>query len=75
MCPPMLEYIDAILVPYMTKKKQELNLSPDTPGLCIFDEFASHRCVEFKQKLDENNIKYVFVPCTDQLQTLDVAVN
>ena len=73
----MLECIDAIIVPYMTRKKQELNLSLDTPALCIFDVFASQRCDEFLHKLDENNIKYVFVPvgCTGQLQPLDVAVN
>lgn len=52
----MLEYVDAIIVPYMTKKRNELTLSPDASGLCVLDVIASHRCDEFLHKLGEHDI-------------------
>ena len=48
----MLEYVDEVLVPYMARQREQLNLSPTAPGLCIFDVFASHRCEDFLQRLD-----------------------
>ena len=73
----MLEYIEKILDPYMARQREQLGLSPDAPGLCIFDVFAAHRCDEFLQSLREHNIRYVMVPagCTGSLQPLDVATN
>ena len=53
----MLEYIEKILDPYMARQREQLSLSPDAPGLCIFDVFAAHRCDEFLQSLREHNIR------------------
>ena len=62
----MLEYIDEVLVPYIARQREQLILSPTAPGLCFFDVFASHRYEDFLQRLEEHNLKYVFVPagCT-----------
>lgn len=73
----MLEYVDAVLAPYMMKQREHLGLAQDAVGLCIFDVFATHRCDAFLKKLEENHMKCIFVPagCTGQLQPLDVSVN
>ena len=73
----MLEYADKVLKPYMEHQRQKLSLSAETPGLCIFDVFAAHRCKEFTKALDEGGIKHVFIPagCTGLLQPLDISVN
>ena len=70
----MLEYVDAVLAPYMTKQREQLSLAEDAVGLCIFDVFAAHRSEEFLRKLDANHMRYIFVPawCTGPL---DVSVN
>ena len=49
----------------------------DQKALCLFDVFAAHRTNSFKDELDDNDIKIIFVPasCTDELQSLDVAGN
>ena len=59
------------------KQRERLDLPEDTPGLCILDVFAAHRCAEFLQKFDAYNLKCVFVPagCTGMLQPLDVSIN
>ena len=73
----MLEYVDTILSPRMTKRREQLHLEPDAFGLCILDVFAAHRCADFLAKLEAHHIKCVFVPpgCTGQLQPLDVSTN
>ena len=45
--------------------------------LCIFDVFAAHRTESFMEKLEQNNIKFRFVPasCTGELQPLDLSGN
>ena len=52
----MLEYVDKILSPHMTKQREELGLEETAAGLCIFDIFAAYRCEDFLVKLEENNI-------------------
>ena len=47
----MLEYVDTVLAPYMTKQRERLGLAEDAFGLCIFDVFAAHRCEEFLKSL------------------------
>ena len=73
----MLEYIEKVLVPYMSEQRRLLNLESEAPALCIFDVFAAHRCKSFLEKLEACNIKYAFIPagCTGQLQPLDVFIN
>ena len=43
----MLEYVDCILAPHMTKQREELTLAPNAAGLCILDIFAAHSYKEF----------------------------
>ena len=73
----MLEFIDTVLVPFMVKQREKLQLPPDQAGLAIFDVFAVHRTDAVLKRLEECNIKQVFIPggCTGELQPLDVAVN
>jgi hypothetical protein len=73
----MLEYVDAVLMPFFAKQKQTLGLDETQKSLLILDVFASHRTPEFLQKLQESNICVVFIPpgCTGELQPLDVGFN
>ena len=72
----MLEYVDSILVPYLTKTRVQQYLSEEQVALLICDVFAAHRCV-FLDKLEANHIKVVYIPagCTGELQLLDISVN
>ena len=73
----MLEYIDKVLVPYVTQTRQKLELAMDHPALALFDVFKAHRCDTVLEKLRQNHINQVFIPagCTGELQPLDVSVN
>ena len=73
----MLEYIDQVLVPYVSHARQELELADDHPALTIFDVFCAHRCESFLRILRTHNIHQVFMPggCTGELQPLDLSVN
>lgn len=73
----MLEYIDKVLVPYVTQTRQKLELAMDHPALALFDVFKAHRCDTVLEKLRQNHIHQVFIPagCTGELQPLDVSVN
>ena len=73
----MLEYVNKIIIPYVTEMRQKLKLSNDHSALVIFDIFKG-QCTESVFKLlDDNNIIYVLVPAntTDKLQPLDLSVN
>ena len=68
----MLEYIDKVLVPYLTKKRQELELATDHPALVLFNAILFLKnCVRIII------IHQIFIPagCTGELQPLDVSVN
>ena len=73
----MLEFIETVLVPFMVKQREKLQLPPDQASLAIFDVFATHRTDAVLKKLEECNIKQVFIPggCTGELQHIDIAVN
>ena len=73
----MLEYVDQVLVPYVSHTRQELELADDHCAFAIFDVFHAHRCDSFLKKLSSHNIYQVFVPagCTGELQPLDLSVN
>ncbi|CAG2215564.1 unnamed protein product [Mytilus edulis] len=73
----MLHYIEHLLVPYVTDKRDELDLPLKQPALAIFDVFSAHRHASVLDALHRANIKVVYVPagCTDQLQPLDLRVN
>lgn len=73
----MLEYIDSIIIPYVSDTRRKLDLAPDHPALALFDVFAAHRCDTVLEKLKSNHIHQIFVPasCTGELQPLDVGFN
>ena len=73
----MLQYIEKIVIPYISKKKEELWLPPDHPSLAIFDVFQGQCTESVCSLLQQNNIHFVTVPAntTDKLQPLDVRVN
>lgn len=73
----VLQYIDNILVPNVTRLRSEEGLAADQEALLIFDTFSGHLTVGVKQKLASNHINYVMVPpnLTNRFQPLDVSVN
>lgn len=70
-------YVDTILNPYMTKKREELGLPDDQQGLIILDVFKAHQVMVVIEAMHEKNMCTVFVPgcCTGELQPLDLSVN
>ena len=71
-----LQYIDKILLPYVTKTRKEQKLPPNQCCIVIFDRFKAQCTATVLQVLEENNILALVPPhCTDRLQPLDIAVN
>ena len=73
----MKDYIHNIILPYVTRKRDELKLTPDYPALILFDNFKAQCTSPLLQTLDDNNIVVLLIPpnCTDRLQPLDISVN
>ena len=73
----MKTYLTDVLLPYVTKKRNELKLPENHRALVIFDQFKGQVTASIFCLLEENNISFVLVPanCTDQLQPLDISVN
>ena len=73
----MEEYIETILVPYITATRQELGLSSTHPALALFDVFRGQCTDKILSLLEKNSIHFVNVPAntTDRLQPLDISVN
>ena len=71
------DYTVKIIVPYITEKKTELELSPDQRALCIIDNFSAHCTDDAMQLLEVHKIDTVFVPpnCTGELQPIDLSIN
>ena len=72
-----LEYIQNIILPYLTAKKRELCLPESFPALAIFDFFKGQTTPGTYQLLEQNNIYPISIPanCTDKLQPMDLSVN
>ena len=73
----MQRYLERIIIPFVSQKRQFLKLSKSHPALAIFDGFRGQTTDTILNLLKDNNIRYVLVPanCTDRLQPLDVAIN
>lgn len=73
----MIDYIAAVIVPYMNEKRKHLGLDLKHVGLVILDEFKGQTTDKVLNLFQANNLMYVIVPpnCTDRLQPLDVSVN
>ena len=73
----MLQFIDNIIVPYISAMRRDFELADDHVALAIFDVFTAQRCDSVLKKLRENHIRQVFVPaaCTGELQPLDLSTN
>lgn len=71
------EYIRKIILPYIQRKRRDLNLQDDHPALVIYDEFKGQLTDAVHSLLDSNHIYVVKVPpnCTGRLQPMDLAVN
>lgn len=67
-----LNYLHAIRVPYLTRVRESLGVSPEHPAL--FDHFKGQMT---SKVLEANHIHSVLIPesCTDKLQPMDVSVN
>ena len=65
----MKDYTVKILVPYITKKREELKLPCDHRALVIYDKFKGQCTPAILELLKQNNTDIVFVPanCTNQL--------
>ena len=72
----MKDYINEILLPYISRKRKELKVHEDHPALVIFDKFTGQGTESVLKLLQDNHIHFVMVPanCTDRLQPLDVSV-
>ena len=73
----MIDYVNHIILPFVSAKRKELHLTPIHPALVIFDYFKGQCQPSVTKLLEENYIYYVLVPanCTDRLQPLDLSVN
>ena len=65
----MIDYVNKLLLPYITQKRQQLNLNSLYPSLVIFDHFKG-QSNQFLSLLKDNGIQILIVPanCTDRLQ-------
>jgi len=73
----MKRYIELIIVPFISQKREALRLQKTHPALAIFDCFRGQTTADILSLLEKHNIVAVRVPanCTDKLQPLDVSIN
>ena len=73
----MLRYIAEIIVPFVNRKHEDLDLNNDHPALAIFDHFKGQLTDRVRQSLEDNNIHSVLIPAayTGELQPMDISVN
>ena len=71
-----LKLLDEIIIPYVEKEREALNLDKNQPALLIIDAFSGQVTKSVIDKMTENNIKLVKVPAnmTRLFQPLDLTV-
>jgi hypothetical protein len=52
----MLEYLDNVIIPYVSNTRQALDFPEHQPALVIFDVFAAHRCQSVLEKLKSKSL-------------------
>ena len=69
--------MDEIIIPYVEKEREALNLDKNQPALLIIDVFSGQVTKPVIDKMTENSIKLVKVPAkmTRLFQPLDLSVN
>ena len=72
-----LRFVDKIIIPYVMRTCERLDLPLRHPALAVFDVFAAHRVDSFLTKLEGAGIKVKCIPggCTGELQSLDLSGN
>lgn len=73
----MKRYVERIIVPFVTQKREALKLERTHPALALFDCFRGQTTPEIHDLLEKHNIVAIQVPanCTDKLQPIDVSIN
>ena len=73
----MKEYIEAVIVPYISRQKADLKLPDNQGSLLIFDNFKAQITSSILTLLDSHYVNVVLIPanCTDRLQPMDLSVN
>ena len=73
----MKRYIEKIIVPFISQKRQSLDLPASQPSLAIFDCFRGQTTPDILSLLEKHNIIAIQVPanCTDKLQPMDISIN
>ena len=52
----MLQYIKEVIVPFVDRKREDLNLDADYPALAIFDHYKGQLTDNITQELEVNKI-------------------
>ena len=69
-------YLDKIIVPYVNRVRDELELPLRQKALIILDFFSAQLSEPFRNRMKELGLAYVYVPpnCTSELQPMDLSV-
>ena len=72
-----IEHIEKIVVPYVEKVREELNLETNQKALLIFDVFRGQKTQKYLDVLKAYDLVHVFVPAnmTSHFQPLDLTIN
>ena len=72
-----IEYLEKVVFPYLSKKREQLKMQKNKKALLIFDVFKGQTTQQVKDVILANNCVYVFVPknLTNHFQPLDLNVN
>ena len=73
----MKRYINKVIVPFVSEKRQKLKLGSTFPAVAIFDNFGGQTTDAILSLLRSHNIIPIQLPvsCTDKLQPLDISIN
>ena len=72
-----IEFIETIILPFLTSKKEKLGLPQDQKSMLIFDVFRGQTTQKVTDFIEENNCVILHVPnnMTNYFQMLDLNVN